>query len=58
MNEYRLRQRLMQHHDLTWEEAENQLNDRASDEHDRRREEHIKLWADEWANNVRTGEMK
>jgi hypothetical protein len=48
----------MQHQDLTWDEAENELNDRASDEHDRRREEHIKLWADEWANNVRTGETK
>lgn len=53
MNEHQQRRQLMEDRGMTWEEAEDELDNRASDAYDRRREEDIKLWADEWANNVR-----
>lgn len=45
MNEYRLRKKLMQDKGMTWDEAEDELNNIASDDYDR--------WRDEWDNNVR-----
>lgn len=43
MNEYLLRQRLMQQHDMSWDEAQEEISNRASDaydqEQDRRSEE-------------------
>lgn len=48
MNEYRLRRKLMED-GKTWEEAEDELNNKASDDYDR--------WRDEWDNNVRSKTM-
>jgi hypothetical protein len=35
MTEYTLRRNLMERHDMTWDEAEDELNNRASDAYDR-----------------------
>jgi hypothetical protein len=35
MNEYTLRRKLMERHDMTWDEAEDHLRDLAEDEYDR-----------------------
>ena len=48
MNEYQLRRKLMED-GKTWEEAEDELNNKASDDYDR--------WRDEWDNNVRSKTM-
>lgn len=34
MNEYRLRQHLMDEHDMTYDEAQEEINNRASDAYD------------------------